>query len=127
MKTMMMLALSILSVVPLLAAPATPNQKPVQHVPARLDKVRLIQPAAEKKNHLLIVNVDHAIPEDVWPIVVTYAVSRLQLNVWTNSVKDFASAEYLRDPSALQKRFGDKAKVCLFLVNQSDGAPFIVA
>ncbi len=108
-----------------LGAFAAPQKK--QHVPARLDQVRLIQPAAATKNHILIVDVGNAIPEQMWGDVATYAVSRLQLNVWTNSVSAFDAKEYVADPAKVQKVFGAKAKVGLFFVNQPGQPRFLGA
>lgn len=100
--------------------------KPVKkhHVPERLDQIRLIHPAAAGKNHILILNVGDAIPTGTWETVVTYAVSRLQLNIWTNSVASFSATEYFTQPRMLQKEFGEKAKVGLFVVNEPDRARF---
>ena len=94
-----------------------------QHVPERLDKVRLIHPAAEKSNHILIVNVGKAIPEDTWGLVTTYAMSRLQLNAWTNSAESVDIAALALDPTKI-KAFGEKSKVCLFIVNDNKLARF---
>ena len=58
------------------------------HVPAKLDEsIRPFYPKAAKRAHIVLVNVDNAIPPDIWPLATTYAVSRLQINVWTNSIK----------------------------------------
>ena len=100
--------------------------KPVKkhHVPERLDQIRLIHPAAANRNHILVANVGNAIPAETWGKVVTYAVSRLQLNVWTNSVAAFDAKEFLADPTKVQKDFGAKAKVGLFIVNEPNQARF---
>ena len=87
------------------------------HVPERLDKVRLIHTAAAQKNHILLTNVGNAIPADTWGLVATYAVSRLQLNVWTNSVESIDIAAYAVDSAKGMKDFGAKAKVCLFVID----------
>ena len=108
-----------------LGAVAAPQKK--QHVPERLDQVRLIHPAAATKNHILVANVDNAIPTGTWGDVVTYAVSRLQLNVWTNSVASFDAREFVADPAKVQKDFGGKAKVGLFIVNQPGQPRFVGA
>ncbi len=97
-----------------IAAWATPQK---QQVPARLDKIRLISKAAAEKNHILLVNVAGAIPDKDWCDTATYAASRLQINVWTNSVAQFDPAAYALDPAKGQRDFGAKAKVCVFLVN----------
>lgn len=100
------------------------NAPQKQHVPERLDKVRLIHPAAADKNHILVVNVADAIPADTWGLVSTYATSRLQLNVWTNSASTFDAAAYATDPTRGRMEFGQKAKICLFIVNSPTLAPF---
>lgn len=114
----------------LAATAPRPNARPMQsnhHVPARLDKVRLISPAAANVNHILLVNVADAIPADAWPLVATYATSRLQLNVWTNSVDVFAADALLGNPLAFRRMFGDKAKVAVFIENSPAGAPVTCA
>lgn len=100
------------------------------HVPERLDQVRLIHPAAANKNHILVVNVGDAIPAQTWETVVTYAVSRLQINVWTNSIARFDAKDYLAQPTKLQKDFGEKTKIGVFVIDEPNqprfyGAPGI--
>ncbi len=97
-----------------LAVWATPQK---QQVPGCLDKVRLISGAAAEKNHILLVNVGGAIPDADWRDTATYAASRLQINVWTNSVSQFDPAAYALDPVRGQRDFGAKAKVCVFIVD----------
>ena len=98
-----------------LGAAAAPQKK--QHVPDRLDGIRLINRAASEKNHVLIVNVGGAIPSEDWGDVVTYAASRLQINVWTNSADKIDIAAYALSPAKVQQDFGDKAKVCVFMID----------
>lgn len=88
-----------------------------QQVPERLDKIRLIQPAAANKNHILVCNVGNAIPADSWALVSTYAISRLQLNVWTNSTDKIDVPSLIVDPAQCQRDFGEKSKVCVFLID----------
>lgn len=97
------------------------------HVPERLDKIRLIHPAAAQKNHILVTNVGEAIPEDAWSLVTTYAASRLQLNVWTNSIASVNIADYAVDAAKGMKDFGEKAKVCLFIIDNPKIANIIGA
>lgn len=96
-----------------------------QQVPERLDQVRLIQPAAATKNHILICNVANAIPNDSWALVSTYASSRLQLNVWTNVTNKIDVPSLVLDPSKCQKDFGEKSKVCVFLLDDPKLPPFV--
>jgi len=93
-----------------------------QHVPDRLDKIRLINRAAADKNHVLIVNVGEAIPAEDWGDVVTYAASRLQINAWTNSTDKIDLAAYALCPVKGRQDFGDKAKVCVFIINDPNVA-----
>lgn len=101
------------------------KQAKKQQVPERLDQVRLIQPAATNKNHILICNVGSAIPSDSWPLVSTYASSRLQLNVWTNTTDKIDVQALVLDPSKCQKDFGEKSKVCVFLIDDLKLPPFV--
>ena len=95
----------------------------IHHVPDRLDKVRLIAPAAANANHILLVNVGGAIPPETWPVVTTFATSRLSLNVWTNSVEKFDTAALFVNPFAFRPAFGEKAKVAVFFEKSPVGAP----
>lgn len=124
MKCVMMFAAAVALIGNVGGAPAVRVQ---QHVPERLDTVRLIDPAAAKKNHILIVNVDNAIPKDMWANVVTYATSRLQLNVWTNAVADVDLPGFVFEPGRVQKTYGEKAKVGLFVVNKPKLTQFVGA
>lgn len=96
-----------------------------QQVPERLDQVRLIQPAAATKNHILVCNVANAIPAESWGLVSTYASSRLQLNVWTNSTDKIDVPALVGDPTKCQKDFGEKSKVCVFLVDDPKLPQFV--
>lgn len=119
--------LSIVAALSTFAA-CTCDATPVkQQVPNRLDGIRLIRPAAAGKNHILLTNVGNAIPTDTWGLVATYAVSRLQLNVWTNSVAAIDVAAYAVDSARGQREFGSKAKVCLFIVDNPKLANIIGA
>lgn len=58
---------------------------PQNHVPAVLGKdVRPIYPEAAKRANIALLNAPGAIPAAEWPLVSTYAASRLTLNIWTN-------------------------------------------
>lgn len=103
---------------------AEPNAPAKQHVPERLDQVRLIHPAAANRNHILVSNVGGAIPAEQWGTVVTFAASRLQLNIWTNAVDKFDIAAYALDPLKGTKDFGEKSKVCVFLLDDPKLATF---
>ena len=117
----------MMAIFTLAAAAAAAAPRIVQHVPERLDKVRLISAAAADCNHVLIVNVGGAVPEDMWPTVVTYALSRLQINAWTNSAAGPVSAEIFADPVSFRKAFGEKARVAVFMERSPVGAPVTCA
>ena len=117
----------LVAIITLATIAATAAPRSVQHVPERLDKVRLISPAAAACNHVLIVNVGGAIPEDVWPTVVTYALSRIQINAWTNSTGEAISPEIFVNPVSFRKTFGEKARVAVFMERSPVGAPVMCA
>lgn len=87
--------------------------------------VRLIDPAAQKVNHILVVNVGDAIPATEWPLIVTYAASRLQLNIWTNSVPKALYPEILSNPKVFTDKFGPKARVGILLEDADDELPYV--
>lgn len=107
------------------AAAALTSAAASKHVPERLDNIRLVHPSAARHNHILVSDVGGAIPPDTWKLVATYAISRLQLNVWTNAVDAIDVAAYTADPSKCQKDFGDKAKICVFLLDDPKSPPFV--
>lgn len=55
-----------------------------QHVPDKLDGLRPFSPKAAEHNHIALINAPDAIPTSEWPLVSTYAASRVNLNIWTN-------------------------------------------
>lgn len=104
MKSIVSLAFIALQTLSLCAAAAPKNRN---RVPDTLDAVRLIDRAAANYNHVLVVNVAEAIPSADWPLVVTYAASKLQINIWTNSI-----------PSAsVCVPNSDKSKIRLYVEN----------
>ena len=118
--------MAILAAMPLCVLADPPKANP-HHVPDRLDSVRLINTAAAKKNHIAVVNVAGAVPEDAWPLVVTYASSRLQLNVWTNAIPRSPLPALLEDGNFISKAFGEKAKVAVFLEDVDAPFPYVSA
>ena len=97
-------------------------------VPETLDGIRPIAASAQAANHVTIVNVNHAIPDDMWPLVVTYAASRVQLNIWTNALERSIVRELVDDPKeALRKSLGEKACVGVFVERNERGASFLQA
>jgi len=104
------------------AAPApgaSAKSAPKGHVTTK--GVRPILPQSKDRNHILVVNVGDAIPNDIFPEVVTYAVSRLQINVWTNSIGKSVVRQLLDDPSLISKTFGPHARVVVFMERNAGG------
>ncbi len=98
---------------------------PVNHVPDTAEGLRPFMPAATNANHLLVVNAGGIPPED-WPVVSTYALSRLCLNAWTNSVEAGWLDGLTASTNAVPARFGKRAKVAVFICDKP-GAPREVA
>ena len=83
------------------------------HVPASFDgSFGCIRADAGTRNHLLVVNVNKAIPDDVWPVVVNYAASRVPINVWTNSIDKLECGKF---------PVYAKAVVTVFVVDDAKG------
>lgn len=107
---------------------AGPMRMPQNHVPETLEDVRLFCAAAIERPHLLLVNVGGAVDAQDWDLSATYAVSRLQLNVWTNSVPALAKERLLEDAAFTEKLFSDlNAKIGVYFVNEPTSAPIIAA
>jgi hypothetical protein len=97
------------------------------HVPETMDGVRPIYAKATTKNHVVIVNVNHAVPDAIWPLAVNYAASKLQLNIATNILEKSIVPELVKDTKALQRTFGEKAIVGVFIENNAQGPAFLTA
>lgn len=106
---------------------AAPQARKVAHVPARLDSIRLINPLASSRNHIAVVNVAKAIPDEAWSLAVTYAASRLQLNVWTNTLEKTVFPEVLTDGKLISQKLGGKAKVAVFIEDIETPTPYLTA
>ena len=113
MKTQILVCFVLASAVAL-AAPTAKNPV-ISHVPERLDSIRSISPAAASVNHIALVNVANAVPQDAWTLSSTYATSRLQLNVWTNAIAKSIVPAIVDDPTLVAKTLGDKAKIAVFI------------
>lgn len=87
--------------------------------------VRKIPAAAKDANHVLVVNVGGAVVADVFDEAATYALSKIAINVWTNSVASFDATRLVQEPDLIQKAFGEKAKVGVFLVKAGTSARFL--
>lgn len=97
------------------------------HVPATLTGGMAIDPAVAKVNHIVLVNVADAVPAADWPRIATFACSRLQINIWTNSVSASPLPAVQKDPGALSRLFGEKTKVGVFLVDSNEAYPVVAA
>ena len=106
---------------------AAPQARKVAHVPTRLDSIRLINPLASSRNHIAVVNVAKAIPDEAWSLAVTYAASRLQLNVWTNTIEKTVFPEVLTDGKLISQKLGEKAKVAVFIEDIETPTPYLTA
>ena len=120
MKKILIATVAVMAMAVQGAPTARPAAAPVaDHVKTG---VREISPGAKDANHVLVVNVGGAVDETVFREAATYSISKLAINVWTNSVTSFDAAALVGDPGLMGRTFGDKAKVGVFLV-KSDGAP----
>lgn len=117
---------AILAAMPLCVLAAPPNANP-QHVPERLDSVRLISPAASARNHVAVVNVANAVPAEAWPLVATYASSKLQVNVWTNSMPQSVFPAAFVDGGVVARALGERAKVSVFMEDTDAPFPYVAA
>ncbi len=89
-------------------AAAQPKVRVRNHVPEKLDEsIRPFYPQAAKRPHVLLVNVDGAIPADIWSLATTYAVSRLQINVWTNSIGKSVLSRLIDSPACTREIVGN--------------------
>ena len=98
---------------------------PMNHVPETAEGLRPIVAAAKEANHLLVANAG-GIPAEDWPVVSTYALSRICLNTWTNSVEAAWLDGLMSSTNAVAARFGKMAKVGVFVCARP-GAPREVA
>lgn len=107
---------AMIMVMSAMAAPTTDHVK---------TDVRKVSAAAKDVNHVLLVNVGGAVDEAVFREAATYAISKLAINIWTNSVASFNAAALVGDPGLLGRTFGGKAKVGVFLVKAGDAPQFL--
>ena len=118
MQNMRAEALAILTALISAAAAATGD-----HV--RTD-VRGIPEGARTANHVVVVNVDGALAAEAFGEAATYALSKVNVNAWTNAAAAFRAERLVGDPTLLQRMFGDKAKVGVFL-ERAGAAPRFLA
>ena len=122
--------LTVAAMIMALVAAGAPAAKrpPPSRVPETLEGIRPISVSARKANHIVLVNVDHAVPDEVWPLVATYAASRVELNIWTNALPQSIVRELVADPrGAMKKTFGEKACVGVFVERNVQGPSFLQA
>ena len=108
----LMLALTALQV----NAATAPKTKKIS-VPETLSSLRPISASANGVNHVLLVNVAEAVNAAEWPLVSNFAASRIQINIWTNSIGKTLFPQMLSDKSEFISKFGNKAKIAVFLEN----------
>ncbi len=87
--------------------------------------VRGIPDGACGANHVVVVNVGGAVTPEAFAEASTYALSKLGVNAWTNSVAAFRAERLLGDPGLLGRTFGEKAKVGVFLERVGDAPRFL--
>ena len=115
---------ALAAAVPAFAAPG-PR---INHVPDEIGpNTRKIYPSAKENNHILIVNVDNAIAPEVFATTVTYAMSRINVNTWTNSLSTSVVAELIERPERQKELLGEKAKVAVFLEKREGAVSFLNA
>ena len=84
-------------------------------------------PEAAERPHVLFVNVAGALPEADFADVAEYAASRVQVNIWTNSIPASMVKELVGDPSALTNRFGPGCCAAVFIERNAKGYSFLNA
>ncbi len=73
------------------------------------------------------MNVAGALPEAAFADVAEYAASRVQVNIWTNSIAASMVRELIDDPSALAARFGTNCCTAVFIEKNAKGYSFLNA
>ena len=84
-------------------------------------------PKSAERAHVLFVNVAGALSDSDFAQASELAYSRVQINIWTNSIGKSMMTELLSDPSVLRKRFGDKCAVAVFVERNEEGYSFMNA
>ncbi len=88
---------------------------------------RPFHPEAAERSHVLFVNVAGALPEADFADVAEYAASRVQINLWTNSIPASMVRELFDNPAALTNRFGPKCCAAVFIERNAKGYSFLNA
>lgn len=87
--------------------------------------VRMIPDGARTANHVVVVNVDGAVAAETFGEAATYALSKVGINAWTNTATAFRAERLVGDPALLQRTFGEKAKVGVFLERAGTAPRFL--
>ena len=126
-KGMMAFAAGIAAISTAVSAP-NGQRSSQNHVPKTLVGVRAISPEAAKFNHIVLVNVAGAIPDEDWTLATTYAVSLLQINVWTNSISSSVADRLSGEPSSTAAVLKNaKSKIGVYFENKPDQAAMVTA
>ena len=80
---------------------------------------------AKGRNHLLIVNVAAALPDAVFANAAERAASAVMVNCWTNSIPKSMYRDLLDDPGLVQRTFGEKARIVVFVERNEKGGSFV--
>ena len=88
---------------------------------------RPFRPEAATKPHVLFVNVAGALPEADFADVAEYAASRVQVNIWTNSIPASMVRELIDDPATLTARVGTNCCTAVFVEKNEKGYSFLNA
>ena len=87
--------------------------------------LRHFRPEARGREHLLIVNVGEALPGAVFARAAERAASAVMVNCWTNSIPKSMYRDLLDDPGLVQKTFGDKTRIVVFVERNEKGGSFV--
>lgn len=114
MNKLMMSALTVVAGVGLaVAAP--------KGVPETLEGVRTIVPDAGTRNHVLIANVNKAVPDEDWRLIVNCAASRINVNIWTNDLASIDCRALVTNPASVKMLAKDpKAVTVVFICDGGD-------
>ncbi len=88
---------------------------------------RSFRPEAGAKPHVLFVNVGGALSDADFADVSEYAASRVQINIWTNSISASMVRDLIDDPAALTNHFGPNCCTAVFIEHNEKGYSFLNA
>lgn len=84
-----------------------------------------IEPTAQSRNHLLIVNVGEALSPSEFGCAAEKAASVVEVNVWTNSIPKSIVPNLVDGSEDIKSRFGEKSKVVVFVEKKDNGPSFL--